>query len=230
VLLAWIAAIDAGSARRATAQPECPAVQCIYLPIAARALPIQIVSSYAYREYKGTVYAVDGVIAASAAQPVYGVTLEARFYDAGDQLIRTAVITPELAANLPGQHNRFTYIAPETTFNPARYELNIRTWATVSIYDYRPIAVVSAVRSGGGELGYIRGIIRNGQPQALDDIVVLAEWDDARSSHAVARIAHLEPGATAPFEVGFVYPSPAYSTLPPVVQGVGHTRAVVQRR
>jgi hypothetical protein len=229
-LTAWIAAMGVGDARRATAQPECLAAQCVYIPMVAHALPIQIVSSYSFLDDKGTAYAVDGVIAASTSQAVYDVTLEARFYDAGNQLVGTATITPALAANLPGWHNRFSYKAPDTSFRPARYELTVRTWATTSARDYRPITVVSAQRSGGGELGYIRGVIRNDQPQALSDIVIVAEWDDTRSSYGIARIAHLEPGATASIEVGYVYPSPAYSTIPPVVQGVGYTSVAARHR
>ena len=228
-LMAWIAVMGVGSARR-VAQTECGAAQCVYVPVVARALPIQIVSSFAYLEFKATTYVVDGVVAASTAQPVYDVTLGVRFYDAGDQLIGTAVITPSLPAVLPGQHNRFTYIAPDTNFRPARYELAIRTWATTSALDYKPVTVVSAQRSGGGDSGYIRGVIRNDQPQVLNDIVVLVEWDNPQSTYRIAQIARLEPGATAPFEVGYLYPSPSYSSIPPVVQGVGYTSVAARDR
>jgi hypothetical protein len=74
----------------------------------------------------------------------------------------------------------------------------------------------------------IRGIIRNDQPQALEDIMVLTEWDDARSSYGIARVARLEPGATARFESGFVYPDPALSTIPPAAQAVGYVNVAAR--
>lgn len=101
--------------------------------------------------------------------------------------------------------------------------MSIRSWSTTSSQSYRPLTIVSQEGYVGGFLGEVRGIVRNDQPAALTNIVILAEIDGVGTDYNSFTIGRLEPGTSAPFEIGFVYPNfgGPYGYTHPVVQGLG---------
>jgi hypothetical protein len=101
--------------------------------------------------------------------------------------------------------------------------VSIRSWSTTGPQNYRPLTIVSQEGYVGDFLGYVRGIVRNDQLAALTNIKILAEIDGNGTDYNISTIERLEPGASAPFNIGFAYPNfgGPYNYTHPVTQGLG---------
>jgi hypothetical protein len=197
----------------------CSTNYCAYLPQIAKPLPIQVACTYSGQWGKGLVQVFTGGLTLTGSQPVYNVTLESRFYNATNQLIRTEVITPAMPATLPGQLNRFFVYEP---FNetPARFEIRVRSFSTSSSSTYKPVTVLSAQLIEVESFHVVvRGSVRNDQPSTLKQIVLLVGSSQCITEYRTVVIPSLAPGQTAPFEADFgFYAEPA----PPLhVEGLG---------
>jgi hypothetical protein len=88
-----------------------------------------------------TLYVVGEVWNGTAAA-VYYVNIEARFYDANDQLVAVEDTYTSLTMTSPGQANPFKLLLFNAPTTIARYELAL-TYQSDGILDYRAITVLS---------------------------------------------------------------------------------------
>src|SRR5262249_28833407 len=110
--------------RSASAQSTCAAAHCLWTPLVATFTPVQIIDSSNVPQ--ADQIEITGVVEATE-QAVYDVQLQAKVFSQSDTLLQTLVITPVLAATLPGQSNPY-YQRIAICCAPARAEVSLLSW------------------------------------------------------------------------------------------------------
>jgi hypothetical protein len=189
------------------AQGSCPAARCLYLPAMAHPLPVTIRSSRVAEQGSkggGSFTLVSGTLLNLGPQAVYEIEVQAEFYDASGGLLHSATTLALLPATAPNESNYFTLIYPQSLPAFDHYRLTVRGWHDVSAVDYRPATLVSQeIRNPPDGYSYFLVTVRNDQPAALDNVVVLYETD---SGYATLQVGTLAVGETKTFTSPLTYP------------------------
>jgi len=123
--------------RPANAQSTCAAAHCLWTPLVATFTPVQITDSSNVPQ--GNQIEITGVVEATE-QAVYDVQLQAKVFSQSDTLLQTLVITPVLAATLPGQSNPY-YQRIAVCCAPAHAEVSLLSWHASSTRTYVTLPV-----------------------------------------------------------------------------------------
>jgi len=173
---------------RATAPHHTPAqtalTKRVYVPIASANLSrpdtVRVRSERRYTTEYGTLFVVGEVIN-EGTTPVYGVELEATFFDAAGQVIDTANGYARLEQTNPGQRNPFRLGLLNDPARVARHEVRVVNWETTSPYNPQPLTVVSQQTRNNDGLE-IFGEVRNATAKTLESTVVVATMYDTKGN------------------------------------------------
>lgn len=156
----------------------------VYLPIASADLsrrnPLRIVSDRRYLTSYGSLFVV-GEITNDGTTPVYGVELEATFFDAAGQVIDTVNDYARLEQTKPGQRNPFRLTLFNQSGRVARHEVRVVNWRTTSPYNPQPLTTLSQGTRNNDGLE-IFGEVRNTSQQTLTSTLVVATLYDAKGN------------------------------------------------
>lgn len=182
---------------------------------------VRVVSSRSYVS-SSTRYVVGEVIN-NLESPVYSVKLDARFYDANNQLVATEDGFVYLDETRPGQRNPFKLLLSNAPASIVRYDLQI-TYNTSGFLDYEPITVLSQqVRDNSGV--EVFGEVRNDQVREQRSVEVAVTFYDAAGNvvdtdFGFPSNTSLAPGTTSPYQVR-MFDSFTYDRF--VVQAEGYS-------
>lgn len=164
-----------------SAAAQSPYTDQVYVPMAlSKAPPHLAVRVLSQRRFVNEVdqLLVVGEVINDGPAPVYGVELEATFFDAAGQVIGTANDYALLEQTLPGQRNPFVLFFADDPSLVARHEVHVVGADSTSPFNPRPLSVVSQqTRPNDGV--EIFGEIRNATSDALEDTRVVATLRDA---------------------------------------------------
>jgi hypothetical protein len=156
----------------------------VYVPIASADLSrpdtVRVRSDRRYATEYGTLFVV-GEVVNEGTTPVYGVELEATFFDAAGQVIDTVNGYARLEQTDPGQRNPFRLAFLNDPARVARHEVRVVNWETTSPFNPQPLAVVSQQTRNNDGLE-IFGEVRNATATALENTLVVATLYDAKGN------------------------------------------------
>lgn len=171
----------------------------------ATTTPPAAVTVRSHRNYsEGSFLYVVGEVLNGTGQSVYFAKIEARFYNAADQLVATESAFTSLTETEPSQRNPFKLLLSNPPADIARYELGV-TWLDDGVLDYRPITVLShQTRDNFGV--EVFGEVRNDQPGEMRSARVAVAFYDAAgevvdTDYGFPSSTTLAPGATSVYSV-----------------------------
>jgi hypothetical protein len=131
-----------GSGFAASAAADCPAPECVYLPLLSKPLPVRVFETEHFRSRMETLR-VTGEVVTTSDRPVYEVVVEVRVYDHAGGLLGSSRRATALTATLPGQLNPFDVTTNvEDDGSIGSYEAIPIQWSMESELVYRPVAAV----------------------------------------------------------------------------------------
>ncbi len=155
----------------------------VYLPLVRSFEPIQI-EGLRLRPVTFCSSSVVGWIRNVSSRPIYDVRIEVRMND----VVET--VAPALPATFPGEMNPFSasrFVTPEgCDSRKVTYTATIRSYATSSPIDYRPVSVLSTRSDAGTRT--VSGVIQNTESTTLSDVRVVVA-----NQAGIAVIATLDP-------------------------------------
>ena len=209
-----------GSGFAAFAAADCPAPECVYLPLLSKPLPVRVFETERHNSREDTLR-VTGEVIATSDRPVYEVALEVRVYDYSGHLLGSSPGITAPTATLPGQLNPF-----DVTTNVdddgwiGSYEVVITHWSMESEQVYRQVAAVITGMEYIYSGTWVYAEARNDEIEPLADVyAVVWSLDQNDYSPVVDQLiaACLAPGETVAF-TRFLYG--AYGNIKVSAQGV----------
>jgi len=210
-----------GSGFAASAAADCPAPECVYLPLLSKPLPVRVFETEEHNSRWDTLL-VTGEVVTTSDRPVYEVVVEVQVYDHAGHLLGSSRRATALTATLPGQLNPFDVTTNvDNNWLIASYEAIPIHWSLESEQVYRPVTAVITDTEGTPSYGtWVYAEARNDESQPLADVYAVV-WslnqNDYSSMSPQPIAACLVPGETVAF-TRFLYG--AYSTFKVAAQGV----------
>lgn len=217
-------------ARATSAQPTPSQADTMYLPVLRQAeptstatatsgptatatleptptaIPPSTVAVRSHQSYpRGNALYVVGEVVNNLNRPVYFVNVEARFYNAANELVATQDTYAFLVKTEPDQRNPFRLLVSYPPADIDHYHLSVLSWQDSSVLDYRPITVLSEqTRDNFGV--EVFGEVRNDQPGEMEAVRVAVTFYGAVDEVVNVELdapgsTTLAPGATSVYSV-----------------------------
>jgi len=192
-----------GSGFAASAAADCPAPECVYLPLLSNPMPVRVFETERHNSRVETLR-VTGEVITTSDRPVYEVALEVRVYDYSGHLLGSTPGVTALTATLPGQLNPF-----DVTTNVdddgwiGSYEVVITHWSMESEQVYRQVAAVITGMEYIYSGTWVYAEARNDEIEPLADVSAVV-WSLHQNQWGITprSIADcLAPGETVAFTV-----------------------------
>jgi len=220
VFIAALVFLLNGSGFAASAAADCPAPECVYLPLLSKPLPVRVFETEEHNSRWDTLL-VTGEVVTTSDRPVYEVVVEVQVYDHAGHLLGSSRRATALTATLPGQLNPFDVTTNvDNNWLIASYEAIPIHWSLESEQVYRQVAAVITGMEYIYSGTWVYAEARNDESQPLADVYAVV-WslnqNDYSSMSPQPVDACLAPGETVAF-TRFLYG--AYGNIKVSAQGV----------
>jgi len=222
VFMATLMLLLNGSGFAASAAADCPAPECVYLPLLSKPMPVRVFETKRYLSREGTLR-VTGEVVTTSDRPVYEVVVEVRVYDHAGHLLGSKPGVTALTATLPGQLNPFEVVTNvDDDGSIGSYEAIPIHWSLDSEQVYRPVTAIITGTEAMDSGTWVYAEARNDESEPLADVyaVVWSLYQNDYSPVIAQPIAAcLAPGETVAFNE-YLYGVYGISTIKVAAQGV----------